>query len=93
MSQLGSFKKQPVEKLDYDIDYSAWLTDNDGLNSAVATVDPPGLQLPSPTVSSPRLKLWASGGTSGTTYKVSITATTDDGRIKQDELSIKVKDT
>jgi len=33
-----------------------------------------------------------SGGATGTTYKLTVTATTADGRVKQDEFKVKVKD-
>lgn len=90
---LGSFKQQPVEKLDYDINYANWLTENDGLDSAIVTVEPAdGLDV-SPFVSTPRVKVWVAGGVSGVAYKITLTVRTDDGRVKQDEFTVKVKDT
>ncbi len=89
---LGTFRKQPVEVIDYDIDYSEWLTTGDNVDSAVVTVAPTGLTVQSVFVNDPRLKIWVSGGTNGTSYKLTVTTTTADGRIKQDEFKVNVKD-
>lgn len=89
---LGSFSKQPVEVLDYDVDCSEWLASDDVLASATAAVDGTGLVIDSVLVSSPRVKVWLSGGTDGSSYKITVTITTDDGRIKQVEFRVRVKD-
>lgn len=88
---IGTHIKQPVEVKDYDIDYSEWMASGDEIESAVVQVSPSGLVLDvftSPT----RVKVWCSGGVDGTKYKVTATATTTDGRVKQDEFTIRVKD-
>lgn len=92
MSLLGTFTKQPAEKIDYDIDYSAWLTPGDDIASVVVTIDKTGLTIPQPQQASPVIKVWVSGGVDGAAYKITVTATTDDGRLKQDEFKIKIKD-
>lgn len=92
MSLLGSFTQQPAERLDYDINYSAWLVGTDAIASVAYNVEPAGQLDIAPFNSSPRIKLWASGGQNNVTYKITVTATTDDGRIKQVEFKIKVKD-
>jgi hypothetical protein len=94
--------KQPVERVDYDIDYSEWLTANDNVESVVVTVfpdesaitpvPPDKLHVLTVVVIDPIVKLWIEGGRNGVTYKVSLTMTTADGRIKQDEFKLKVKD-
>jgi hypothetical protein len=94
--------KQPVERVDYDIDYSEWLTTNDNVESVVVTVFPDELAMtPVPdsrlhiltaVVIDPIVKLWIEGGRNGVTYKVTLTMTSADGRIKQDEFKLKVKD-
>ena len=89
---LGNFTKQPVDVVDYDIDYSEWLTTGDNVQSTVVTVTPEGLTVDSVFVNDPRVKIWVSGGTNGTTYKITATTTTADGRVKQDEFRVKVKD-
>lgn len=89
---LGTYTKQPVEVLDYDVDYADWLESGDYVVSATAVPSPAGLTIGMITVLSPRVKVWASGGVDGVTYKVTVTATTHDGRVKQDEFRIRVKD-
>lgn len=89
---LGTFSKQPVEVLDYDIDCSDWLVSDDALSSATAVVDETGLAVDSVLISSPRVKVWLSGGTNGSTYKVTVTITTEDGRVKQVEFRVRVRD-
>lgn len=90
--RLGSFIKQPVEVIDYDIDYSQWLTVGDNVESCVVTVDTAGLDIDATFINDPRVKIWVSGGVNGVTYKVTATTTTADGRVKQDEFRVKVKD-
>lgn len=89
---IGNFIKQPVEVLDYDVDYTDWLTAGDNVQSATVEVAPTGLTIDSIFINDPRVKVWVSGGLSGTTYKLTVTTTTADGRLKQDEFKIKVKD-
>ena len=89
---LGNFTKQPVDVLDYDIDYSQWLTTGDNVESINVAVEPSGLTVDNTFVNDPRVKIYLSGGTDGTTYKITVTTTTADGRVKQDEFKLKVKE-
>ena len=88
---LGVFIKQPAEKLDYDFDYSEWLDSSDDIASVDVSADT-GITVESNSIVGQRVKAYLSGGTHGSTYKVECTVTTDAGRIKQDEIKIKVKD-
>lgn len=93
MGLLGNFNKQAVEVIDFDIDYSEWLTDGDNVQSATVVVTPTGgLHVDSVFYNDPRIKIWLSAGTNGVTYKLEVTTTTADGRVKQDEFKVKVKD-
>lgn len=89
--KLGIFTKQPVEVIDYDINYEDWLTAGDSVESVVVAA-PDGITIESTNINSPRVKIWVSGGTNSVSYKVTVTITTSDGRVKQDEFHIKVKD-
>lgn len=44
-------------------------------------------------VADKRVRNWISGGTDGTTYKIETTTTTAEGRVLQDEIIMKVKET
>lgn len=92
MALLNTYRKQPADALDYDIDYAEFLDSGDAVDSGSVVVTPAGLTVSAPIVTDSRLKLWVSGGTDATTYKVTVTMTTTHGRVKQDELKFKVKD-
>lgn len=95
MALIATFEKQPADVLDYDIDYATWLPDNDALNSVSASVLPAGdllVDLILLIENNTRVKLWVSGGTAGTTYKIEVTVTTTDGRVKQDEIRFRCKE-
>ena len=89
---LGTFIKQPTERFDYDITYKDWLTSGDNLESVVVTPDDVTISVDFVIVNDPICKIWVSGGENGKTYKLTVTATTADGRVKQDEFKVKVKD-
>ena len=88
---LGTFIKQPSDTMDYDIDYTDWLTTGDNVSSVVITTET-GITVDSSFINDPRVKIWLSGGTAGTTYKVTCTMTSADGRIRQDEFKVKVRE-
>ena len=93
MAMLGTFTKQPAEVLDYDIDADEWMSDDDEIISVTTTVDT-GLTVQGAVIfnAGRSVKLWITGGTSGATYKVEVTMTTDDGRVKQAELRFRIKE-
>ena len=92
MAFLNTFTKQPADRLDYDFDYSAFLLNTDTVISAVFAVEPVGLTLDTQLVEPTFTKVWVTGGTAGNTYKITCTVTTDHGRVKQDEIRIRVKE-
>lgn len=89
---LGQFVKQPDDVLDYDVDYSQWLNTDDHVVSAQVEVEPSGLSVQSSHVFSSRVNIWLSGGTAGNSHKVTVTATTSVGRVRQDEFRVKIKE-
>jgi hypothetical protein len=99
---LGRFIKQPAETLDYDIDFTEFLNDGDTLVSSGSpavpvplnvVVSPTGLTIGGTYVlSGTTIKQWLSGGTDGIKYKVTLTATSNAGRVKQVEFYVRVKD-
>lgn len=91
--RLGMIQQQPGERLTYSITYEDALTAGDNVLSAEATVDPAGeLVVESVGVIDPRVRLWVSGGVSGRRYTVTITTTTADGNIFEDELIFAIRD-
>jgi len=89
---IGSFEKQPSEVLDYDIDCSEWLTEGDNVQNVVVTPDDDSLTVDSVLLNDPRIKIWLSGGTHGRSYKVTVGIDTQDGRHKETEFLIQVRD-
>ena len=97
MAILGTFTMQPADEWDYDIDYDEWLTPSDGLSDQVApvvTVDRDGLDIEAVIrdYENRRLKIWIAGGIDGERYKVEVTTRTREGRTRQDEFYIVVRD-
>lgn len=87
------FRKQPAEVLDYDVDFTSWLGTSDTVNSAVASADT-GITLGATEITSggKNVKQWVRGGTANTNYKITITATTTAGRVKEAEFVVKVRE-
>lgn len=88
---LGSFIKQPAETLDYDLDFDDALPSSDEVVSATVIAIPDTMTVYA-TIAGRLVKVWASGGTDKVKYKIEVTATTDEGRIKQDEFYLMVKE-
>lgn len=95
---LGTFDKQPGEKLDYDIDFSDWIPSSDQIVSAIVAVEiapDAALLVDSPATIQPggkAVKVWVEAGTHGKTYQVNVVATTSGGRIKEVEFRLRVKE-
>ena len=95
MAKLATFEKQPGEVQDYDIDFSTWLaafSHADTATSMTVTVDT-GITMGTTSLTAGVVKVWLSGGTHGTSYKVTASITTAGGRVKADEVIIKVWET
>ena len=88
---MKTFYKQPHDKLDYDVDYSDWLVGTDELVGATVTTDG-DVTIESYTTNSNFVKIWISGGTNGKTSKITCVAETADGRLKEKDFKIKVKE-
>ena len=97
---LGMIRKQPADFLDYDIDFSKWLIGTDAISTIVAQVTrDDGAVLTEADLeakyiinNNPRVKVWLINGVDRENYKVELTITTDDGRVKQVELRVRVRD-
>jgi len=92
-------EKQPSERKDYDVTGADWLVAGDSIVSATASVVcltnalDTALIVESPVViSNPVMKVWVTAGTNLYKYKITILATTLDGRIVECEIIIRVKD-
>lgn len=94
---MDIFTKQPVDIIDIDVDMSEFLPDSDNISGATASIQvAPDAELVLGTRSVNTLtkvvKQWISGGTSGVTYQVAVTITSNEGRTKQVDFKVKVKE-
>lgn len=92
-------KKHAEDRLDYDVLFGKWLSDDDVIQSAEAVAqikssDPNAvtdLSIDSVAVFGTVVKVWLSGGTVGATYEVVVTASTTQGRVKEECFIIRIK--
>ena len=90
--KLGTFTKQPGEKISNSINYADSLDDGDEISTVLSCIaDPPDIVVSPALVSENRVRVWASGGSDGTAYKITLTVETVGGEIFEDELICKVK--
>lgn len=91
---MNIFQKQPADQLDYELDFSEWLSGGDTIAGAVAVSSTPDeLMIETVQTFSQSIKVWVSGGEDGQTYKVTATVTTAQGRVKELDFKIRVRDT
>lgn len=94
--------KQPVDQVDYDVDFSRWIPEGDTLTTVTARADliadplasddEPPLTIESYEIRGLVVKLWASGGRDGTSYQVTVVVATEQGRVKETEFRLRVRD-
>ena len=95
---LGKYTKQPNEVSDYDIDFGVWLRSGETAvsASAVATcttgADTSLVVASVSVIDSNSVRVRLTGGADAQTYKVTVTTTTDAGRVDESEFVVKVKD-
>ena len=92
MPILEKFTKQPADVQDYDIDFSEYLAPFADTGATHTVVVDAGITVLLSTLQTGVVKVWLSGGTTGTSYKVTATLTTTGGRVKQAEILVKVKE-
>lgn len=87
-----SFRKDPAAVLDYEVDWTAWLTEaGDTIDTSTWTV-PDGITVDSDTHTATVATIWLSGGTLGTAYAVTNRITTAGGRTDERTIVILVRD-
>lgn len=93
MALLGRFTKQPGETIDYPVDFTDWFAGRtgDSIDSYAVTADT-GISIATHRRDGFVITAVMTGGTNGTSYKVTVRITTVAGLIKETEFSIKVKE-
>ncbi|MNN93971.1 hypothetical protein D3C81_2125160 [compost metagenome] len=87
---LGTVRKRDDDRLDYDVDFSKWLSSGDSITEATAVATPDGLTLDPATFSGTTVKVWLAGGTTGASYDVDVTVTTAQGRVKEVTFNLRI---
>ena len=93
---LATVTQQPGDVKDYDIDFDQWFPTGDQIVSATVASSPVMTEAPSAVIapSARRVKVWVyDGGTDGLTYTLTLKASTSDGRVKEVELIVKIRET
>lgn len=86
----SSYIKDPDSRLDYEVDWTAWLGD-DTITTAVWTV-PDGLVKESDSHTDTAATIWLSGGTVNDTYAVTCEITTTAGRTDDRTIRLTIRD-
>lgn len=91
---LQSFTKQPADVLDYDVQADDWLPADDEIESGTHTVTGPDAAMTVQAMNIfPRFaKVWLTGGSNGARYKVTVVLVTANGRTKEVDFLIIVRD-
>jgi hypothetical protein len=91
MSDLPAWPiKDPDEVLDYSVNWTARLPDDDKILTSTWTI-PTGLTLNAQTIDGFITTVWMSVGVSGVTYKIYNTITTQAGRTLQEAVQLVVR--
>jgi hypothetical protein len=91
---IGSYIKQPVDIIDYDIDYSEWLPSDDSISSATFNISgSEDLSVSSFSINGQVVKVFLAGGVDGESCKIEVTIVTAAGRTKQIEFKVRVRNT
>ncbi len=92
-SMFRTSPMQPADTQDYDIEFSDWFPPGDEIVSVELKVRPAMPMPPSYAFVGQRVKVWVyAGGANGQKYQISVAATTNDGRTKEVELIVPIKE-
>ena len=93
MTVLARFTKDPQAKLDYSIDWSAWLVSGDPIASVSWAATGVTVSVsPAPSRSGGVTTVWLEGGTAGDDARVACTITTTSGRIDERTIMLRLRD-
>lgn len=90
--RLGTFTKNPIDNLRFEIDYSEWLEAPEILLASEAVSDPDGLVVSNiSVVDDTSVVLFVGSGEDGESYNLLVTITTNGGQIRQDYIVFTVR--
>ena len=88
----SAFGKYQPELLDYSINYGDNWLGSDTVASSSWVISPSGLAKTAEGYDDDKATIWVSGGTVGRAYQLRNTITTAAGRIKLEEITIRIDD-
>lgn len=83
--------KSPDDRLDYDVDFSRWLSDGDSILSVDVTATD-GVNVETFVSNGSVVKIWLSGGNDGATSHINTTIETIEGRRKEHCFRLRLRD-
>ena len=92
MSQVGTVTQQPADVQDYDIEFAEWFPPGDVIVGCFIDVQPAMPLPPSYAIQGQRVKVWVYAGATDGKYKITVRPTTNDGRVKEVELMVRIKE-
>lgn len=92
MAKITLAPKQPSEVQDYDLYFGDRIPEGDTIVSATIVCTPAMSPPPSYAISDQTVKIWIYAGVSGLTYKITVLATTQAGRVVETDAISKVKE-
>lgn len=91
--RLGTFNKQPRERLSKSVVYNEALDPGDNLSTILnCYAEPEGLTVTPVLVADDRIRIWVEDGTNGQQYKITVKVGTAGGEILEDELICRVRE-
>lgn len=85
----GVFEKDSDAVLDYEFNWADWLSASETISSYVITASP-GITVDSDTNEPDNVTVWLSGGTAGQPYTVACRVTTNQSRVDERTMTIRV---
>jgi hypothetical protein len=85
--------KQPGDVLDFNVDFSKWITEDDVITTIEAVIDPTGAAVIDAVENvNPVVKVWIKGGEDNASYKVTVKVGTSLGRVKETEFRLRIRE-
>lgn len=88
------YVKDPADKLDYLVDWAAWLASGETISAVEWTVQTGLTKSVSPASSNTTTSatVWLEGGTAGAKYDVACKVTTNQSRVAERSFTVQVED-
>ncbi len=89
---LDVLSKSPNDLLDYDFDFTRWMTDDDRVVEAAASVATISATVEKVTFDISTVRVWINGGELGEQGQLTVVITTDQGRKKEIAVQLRIRE-